>query len=320
MDEIDKFAVQAWSQQTAVEAFYGPLPAPDVDLQIEATETQQRPGYTLFCWQVQAGKPVGPQWTLRLAWPRGAPTAPILLSPDACWPHVVGASALRQCLRLRVALAWVDRTLWARDEARDEASDEARGPAQGPAQAGSAVALWAWGLGQSCVALRQVMGEQISRLGVVGHSRGGKAALLAASVYRQIDAVVSHNSGTGGASSLQGAPAQAETLAQLGAAFPHWLSAQAQQPSVQQALIAADAPYHWLRAIAPRGLCVLQSLDDLWAHPEGSRRMVERLRPHWQDAPGRLQLRQRSGGHAMGADDWREAARFLRGLADEGQG
>lgn len=310
MDGIDPFSTQAWSQQAAIEAFYGPLPAPDVALQVQAIETQQRPGYTLFCWQVQAGKPVGPQWTLRLAWPRGAQTAPVLLSPDACWPHVVGASALRQCLRLRIALAWVDRTQWARDEARS--------PDQGPAQAWSAVALWAWGLGLSCVALRQVMGEPISQLGVVGHSRGGKAALLAASVYRQIDAVVSHNSGTGGASSLQDAPAQAETLSQLGAAFPHWLSTRALQPSVQQALIEADAPYHWLRAIAPRGLCVLQSLDDLWAHPEGSRRMVERLRPHWQEAPWRLQLRQRSGGHAMGADDWREAARFLRGLADEG--
>jgi hypothetical protein len=65
---------------------------------------------------------------------------------------------------------------------------------------------------------------------------------------------------------------------------------------------------------------VLQALDDLWAHPEGSRRMVERLRPHWQATPWRLHLRQRSGGHAMGADDWREAAQYMRRLADEGQG
>jgi hypothetical protein len=48
--------------------------------------------------------------------------------------------------------------------------------------------------------------------------------------------------------------------------------------------------------------------------------MVERLRPHWQATPWRLHLRQRSGGHAMGADDWREAAQYMRRLADEGQG
>jgi hypothetical protein len=317
MNGMENSWAQAMSQQAAIEAFYGPLPTADVALDIELTQTQQRLRYTLFCWRVQAGKPVGPQWTLRLAWPRGAQTAPVLLSPDACWPHVVGAAALRQCLRLRTALAWVDRTQWANDDAQSLHL----GPVhrQWPAQPWSAVAVWAWGLGLSGRALRQTMGQQISQLGVVGHSRGGKAALLAASVYNQIDAVVAHNSGTGGASSLQNPPAQAETLAQLGAAFPHWLSAQALRPSVQQSLIEADAPYAWLRAIAPRGLCVLQSLDDLWAHPEGSRRMVERLRPNWQAFPSRLHLQQRRGGHAMGADDWREAARFMRRLTDEGQ-
>jgi hypothetical protein len=318
MNGMDNSWAQAMAQQAAIEAFYGPLPAANVDLHVELTQTQHRPGYTLFCWQVQAGKPVGPRWALRLAWPRGAQSAPVLLSPDACWPHVVGAAALRQCLRLRVALAWVDRTQWASDDARSLHL----GPVhrQWPEQPWSAIAVWAWGLGQSSRALGQKMGGQIARLGVVRHSRGGKAALLAASLYSQIDAVVAHNSGTGGASSLQNPPAQAETLAQLGAAFPHWLSAQALRPSVQQSLIEADAPYAWLRAIAPRGLCVLQALDDLWAHPEGSRRMVERLRPHWQATPWRLHLRQRSGGHAMGADDWREAAQYMRRLADEGQG
>jgi hypothetical protein len=95
MNGMDNSWAQAMAQQAAIEAFYGPLPAANVDLHVELTQTQHRPGYTLFCWQVQAGKPVGPRWTLRLAWPRGAQSAPVLLSPDACWPHVVGAAALR---------------------------------------------------------------------------------------------------------------------------------------------------------------------------------------------------------------------------------
>jgi dienelactone hydrolase len=314
MDKSGPSSPETWSALEAAEWAFGPMPAEAVNLQVELAHTQQRRRYTLFRWQIQVGKPAWIHWDLCLAWPSSVAAAPVLLTADACWPHVVGRSALRQCLSQRVALAWVDRTQWACD-------DPARmhlGPVhkRWPQQVWSAMAVWAWGLNASAEALRSVLGHQVSLLGVVGHSRGGKAALWAASVNPRIDAVVANNSGTLGAASLTAPPLQAETLGQLVQAFPHWVSAQAARQEVQQLLTDADAPFHWLRAIAPRGLCILQAADDLWANPEGTRRMVERLAPSWRDFPGRLQLHHRSGGHAMSAADWLRAAAFVRRLSE----
>lgn len=301
-----------WSEvQDAGQALaitFGPMPSQVVPLQFELNYERPRSRYTLFQGRIQAGKPLGVSWSLALAWPRGASWAPLLVSPDACWPHVVGPPALHQCLQQGVALAWVDRTQWC--------SDDANAFHLGPIHSRwkghrwSAMAVWAWGLGLTCLALRRFMGQQISVLSAVGHSRGGKAALLAAAWTAAIDAVVANNSGTAGAASLRRTCPGSETLQQLVQAFPHWLAPQVARTRVQQALIDADAPFLWLRSIAPRGLCILQAADDTWANPEGTRYMVDRLAPFWRDCPGRLHWCERSGGHPMTAADWFEAAAF----------
>jgi hypothetical protein len=76
--------------------------------------------------------------------------------------------------------------------------------------------------------------------------------------------------------------------------------------------MAIDAPRFLLEHIAPRGVCLLQASDDLWANPEGTRHMAEVLGPHWQGHPRRLQWHERTGGHAMTAADWQKAAHFVR--------
>lgn len=123
-------------------------------------------------------------------------------------------------------------------------------------------------------------------------------------------AVISHNSGTAGASSLQQMDAQAESLASLAKVFPHWLGPAAQRASVQSELIAQDGLALW-QQIAPRGLMIIQAQDDAWAHPRGAKLRLEQLQPHWRTRPRALQLVERTGGHAMGVEDWRHAAGFL---------
>jgi uncharacterized membrane-anchored protein len=75
--------------------------------------------------------------------------------------------------------------------------------------------------------------------------------------------------------------------------------------------LQADFPEQWLASLAPRGLCILQAEDDLWANPTGSRAMFEYLKPAWQAAPERLRWHSRTGGHRMTALDWQRAAEFL---------
>ena len=314
MNESNRSVAHSSPDMTPVEALFGPLPVADQAMHIQLLHQLPQQRQTLELWQVRIGQPAWVQWTLCLVRPEGLSTVPVLLSPDGCWPHVLSNEAIHACLQQSVALAWFNRV----ELAHDGPSAHRAGPVHEhwPAVAWSATSVWAWGLCRNAQALRQLMGTQLGGLGVIGHSRGGKAALLAGAIDTGFQAVIAHNSGTGGAASLHTEAPGAETLAQLAERFPHWLAPRATLEKTQHALVACNAPYHWLQRIAPRGLCILQAHDDLWANPTGTRQMVELLRPAWQDCPEKLQWHERAGGHAMTAQDWQRAAQFVCQMAN----
>lgn len=273
----------------------------------------ERSGGLLEQWQVSAGDGAWLQWSLGIQWPVGDAPCPVLLSPDGCWPHTVHEGAARVVNQEQVALAWFNRT----ELAFDPPDGQRAGPVfeRWPAQGFGALSAWAWGL-QRCVDVLLGMARtDAQRLAVIGHSRGGKAALLAGASDARICATIAHNSGTAGAASLQRSGPGAETLVQLVQRFPHWLGRHSDQASVQADMITMDATTCLMSALAPRGLCLLQAQDDAWANPEGTRHAFKRLQAHWPPAQSRrLVLHERTGGHAMGVQDWQVAARFAREL------
>jgi hypothetical protein len=256
------------------------------------------------------------RWTLNIHWPAGHADGPVLLSPDGCWPHCVNEAAIRAAGEQGVALAWFNRV----ELAFDEPWRERVGPVfdRWPGHDFGALAAWAWALQRSVDALLLTGRAQPGRIGIVGHSRGGKAALLAGATDARIAATIAHNSGTAGASSFQVRGEGCESLAALVERFPHWLGPQAGSEAGRQRLIeAGNLPL--LRAIAPRGLCLLQASDDARANPPGTRHTFEQLQPHWaaQGVGHRLDWQERTGGHPMTALDWRRAAGFLRRVVGE---
>lgn len=274
------------------------------------------PSYELLQWRLGVSKPIDLSWSLRMVAPpandglaaaalwRRSPR--ILLSPDGCWPHYLNTQTAQTCLAQGVALAWFDRL----DFALDPPNVQRRGAfyAQCPDSDSGCLNVWAWGFGLTAQALREYMPE--AKIAVIGHSRGGKAALLCAARYPEIDAVVANNSGTGGAASLAVAGEGAESLAQLASAFPHWLAPQAQQPVVQERLREIDGVAWWSR-IAPRPLLIMQAQGDAWGNPLGTRHAYTALRPLWPQNSA-LTLVEREGAHAMEMADWHQAALFIR--------
>ncbi len=265
-------------------------------------------GGRLAQWQISVGDPAWLRWTLFVLSP--AASAPsgrrILLSPDGCWPHCVNPEAMQQCLAQDVTLAWFDRLAFAHDP--PSALRQGAFYEQFPQSGSGCLSVWAWSLSLNAQVLREQMPDV--KIGVIGHSRGGKAALLCAALDQKIDAVIANNSGTGGAASLVVVGEGAESLEQLASAFPHWLGSEAADPAVQARLREIDSMALWSR-IAPRPLLVLQAQQDAWANPLGTRHAYMSLTSHWPEE-GALTLVEREGVHAMQAADWHQAALFMR--------
>lgn len=109
--------------------------------------------------------------------------------------------------------------------------------------------------------------DDFSSIITMGHSRYGKTALLAAVFSDNIDAVISHQSGTGGASLFRGNPG--ETLADITGSYPHWFGAQAPSFAANPAQLPLDQHY-LLALIAPKPVFLGNAQRDVWSDPNGA--------------------------------------------------
>lgn len=124
------------------------------------------------------------------------------------------------------------------------------------------IAAWAWGLQRAVDYLATDKQIDSSRVILFGHSRRGKAALLAAALDERVAMVVPHQSGTGGMALGKKHPM--ESLKQITKTFPFWFSnrfrAYAQKPK------SLPLDQHYLLALmAPRPVIETVGTLDIWS-------------------------------------------------------
>ena len=287
---------------TALTQVYGPLPpvpaVTSAELLHEAVSALLD-GARVQSWRVLVD--ARQAFMLRVVLPAGHGPFAVLLSGDACWTY---ASEAVQKSVLARGYAWAEFN-------RVEIMSDL--PAAGRAQtcaalAGvdtAAIAAWAWGFHRAVDALVQMPALNPQAIAVVGHSRGGKAALLAGALDERIALTSANNSGAAGAGSMLCLGQGAERLEDLVRAFPHWLPPFWQ--SRPASVLAPGFDQHCLLAlIAPRYLLNTQALDDLWANPAGTlaTHLAARQVYEWLGAADRQVLAFRPGGHAQNEWDW----------------
>ncbi len=111
-------------------------------------------------------------------------------------------------------------------------------PVADPASRCGTIAAWAWGLQRAVDYLVTVPEIDGGRIVVTGHSRLGKAALLAAALDDRIACAIPHQAGAGGSAPSRatvalgkafntldtGSTKRPETVADLNEKFPHWFN------------------------------------------------------------------------------------------------
>ena len=181
------------------------------------------------------------------------------------------------------------------------------------------IAAWAWGLHRAVDYLVTDRDIDAKRIAVFGHSRNGKAALLAGAFDERIALVIPHQAGCGGTAPSRGKIG--ESVKAINDRFPHWFNAEFKRFNEQPERLPFDQ--HCLIAmVAPRPVLLSNAMEDQWANPSGQFEMLQAAEPVYRlinaghleakemPEPGRLVDSNlgffiRPGKHSTTPEDWR---------------
>ncbi|MEZ6078950.1 MAG: hypothetical protein R3C56_25735 [Pirellulaceae bacterium] len=192
--------------------------------------------------------------------------------------------------------------------------------AEHPRRRWGSIAAWAWGLSRLLDALEtQDMHVDARRVSVVGHSRLGKTSLWAGANDERFMAVISNDSGCGGAALSR--RAVGETVARINRSFPHWFCPNFHQYDGKENSLPIDQ-HQLLALIAPRLLYVASASQDRWADPHGEFLSLDLAREVFAKLPAtksersdqsnlkRIGYHLRDGQHDITEWDWAHYIRF----------
>jgi hypothetical protein len=281
---------------------YGHLaPAPD---NLAATQQSSKGIEGLAATERRMLLSMGPgrraEFHLILTIPDGTGPFPVIVKGDLCWGRVP-PDMLAAAVKRRYIVAEFDRTELAPDSA-----DRTKGVFSAyPDYDWTVLGGWAWGFHRTVDYLWTQKYVDVRRIAITGHSRGGKAALLAGALDKRIALTAPNGSGCGGAGSYRVLGEKCEDLAAITSRFPYWF-----QPRLKEFVGRVDRlPFdqHSLRAlVAPRAQLSTEALGDLWANPLGTQVSYAAARQVYEflGAGASIGIHFRPGKHAQNEEDW----------------
>jgi len=187
------------------------------------------------------------------------------------------------------------------------------------------ISAWAFAASRLIDYLETDPDVDVSRIAVIGHSRGGKASLWTGVQDKRIALTCVNDAGCTGDRLMKGSWKWGETIEQINGSFPHWFATKYRDYNGQDKNLPFD--FHQLvTLIAPRLIAQGTASGDDWADPVAQFHSLVFAQPvfalygktttTWQtsDAPnkskpivmrnGNIQAHQRIGEHDLKEEDW----------------
>ena len=183
------------------------------------------------------------------------------------------------------------------------------------------IMLWAWGVHRVVDYLVTRPEIDAKKIAVVGHSRLGKTALVAAAFDDRIAVSIPHQAGCGGTAPNRSKNPKAESVERINTSFPHWFCDNFK--AFNKATDKLPFDQHCLVALcAPRPVLFTNATEDQWANPSGQFEMLKAADPVYRLlgaggleaktmpemgtlSAGTLGYFIREGEHSMTKDDWK---------------
>lgn len=260
--------------QTAVELQFGTIPPHPEVLEVEPLYFADNQN----TYRIIAGtKEKQISFHLILVHPDHEGPYKTVVDGDGCWGYIYDKDWYGQFASNDYAFAFFDRT-----ELGHDICGEGRRKGQlyevYPEYTFGAVGAWAWGFRTTVDALEKIGIIDKNMIAFSGHSRGGKAAVLAGVIDERACIVNPNESGAGGcgcyrvhmkATMEEGGINRNEELKDLYTTFPFWMGEGMGEYLDREAELPFDE--HFLKAlIAPRILLTGDAASDTWANPVGA--------------------------------------------------
>jgi hypothetical protein len=189
------------------------------------------------------------------------------------------------------------------------------------------IAAWSWGLSRLLDCIEQKVSQvNAQKVAVIGHSRLGKTSLWAGATDPRFAAVISNDSGCGGAALSR--RAVGETVWRINNSFPHWFCDNFNKYSNNESALPIDQ-HQLLALIAPRPVYVASASEDLWADPRGeflATQLAGEFYKHLGGNPlelkdfpapntasiGQVSYHLREGKHDINEWDWKHYIQFIK--------
>ena len=249
-------------------------------------------------------------FTLRLWIPPGDGPYPVVLDGDGCWRYFND-----QIIHTVVARGYIAASFSRTDLAADNKEKyRDTGLYRLMPDAGfGALSAWAWGYHRCIDALTSLDYVRPDQIAITGHSRGGKAVLLAGATDQRIAVTNPNCSGIGGSGLNHWKGKGSEMIDDFnksgnifwfGKGFAEYAGKDKKTPYDQ----------HYLHGlVAPRGLLLTEAYGDRWANPPGSYSSCRAAEKVYEllDGSNNLGWSVREGEHAHSPSDYDALLDFL---------